>query len=366
MRMRMKLALAGCFLWLGCNGGTAVGTAQQGLAGGGGHTDTMAVIGDTPYGDFNNDLSQMNGFPALVDSINGDPDVSRVVHLGDIHSGKQHCYESWDQQVLGLFQSFDDPMIYTPGDNEWTDCNKSKEGGHGDAYAGGDPLANLALVRSLFFPDVGVTLGRHPAHVQSQARVSREYRDFVENVMWTQSGVVFVDFNFPGSNNDTLPWFGSDETDEQRALQANEVATRTAADNAWLDRAFAKATEDDAPGIVIMTQVNFWDEEAAGPGGDGTSAEDDTVLHLANLALAFGKPVLLLNGDTHVYEDDNPLLSTDPHYHIHPIGFDVPNFYRITVQSGVTEWVKLTVNHHDCNHGGNGPLFSWVRIPVAQ
>jgi hypothetical protein len=67
--------------------------------------------------------------------------------------------------------------VLTPGDNEWTDCHKKKEGGGAynattgqidyvtDAngnlidYSGGNPVDNLALVRSIFFPTPGGTLG---------------------------------------------------------------------------------------------------------------------------------------------------------------------------------------------------------------
>ena len=104
---------------------------------------------------------------------------------------------------------FKDPLVYTPGDNEWTDCHKAAEGGgayntttgqidyvldaHGNPvdYAGGDPLANLDLIRSIFFP-----------HARRDARAAQEAgalagagfdpahptdAQYVENVMWEQS-----------------------------------------------------------------------------------------------------------------------------------------------------------------------------------
>jgi len=37
MKARMKLALAGCFLWLGCSAGPDVGAMQSALKGGNGH-----------------------------------------------------------------------------------------------------------------------------------------------------------------------------------------------------------------------------------------------------------------------------------------------------------------------------------------
>ena len=38
----------------------------------------------------------------------------------------------------------------------------------------------------------------------------------------------------------------------------------------------------------------------------------------------------MFNGDSHVYQSDNPLSPTDPLNFMHP-GYDVPNFHRIVV-----------------------------------
>ena len=58
----------------------------------------------------------------------------------------------WNQAVYYKFQQFDSPVVYTPGDNEWADCHKSKQ------LSAGDPLKELASVRSLFFAKPGTTL----------------------------------------------------------------------------------------------------------------------------------------------------------------------------------------------------------------
>ena len=53
----------------------------------------MAVYGDAPYGTTPTDTSETDATPAFVDTVNADPAVSTVVHVGDIHSGKQFCTE---------------------------------------------------------------------------------------------------------------------------------------------------------------------------------------------------------------------------------------------------------------------------------
>ena len=66
-----------------------------------------------------------------------------------------------------------------------------QDGGNPVDYAGGDPIANLALVRSIFFAEPGRDARQqHDAgHVAGAGLRSRapEDREYVENVMWEQS-----------------------------------------------------------------------------------------------------------------------------------------------------------------------------------
>jgi hypothetical protein len=89
------------------------------------------------------------------------------------------------------------------------------------------------------------------------------------------------------------------------------------------------------------------------------------VSSIASHTLDFGKPVLLFNGDSHVYRSDNPLSAFDPLNYIHP-GYNVPNFHRVVVHGSTfpLEWLRLTVdpqadNAPDAN--AFGP-FSWDEV----
>jgi hypothetical protein len=327
---------------------------------------TIAVIGDWPY----NDLLLANS-NLLVNSINGDPAVRAVIHVGDIHSGSQPCTSAgilppiaasnpgWNQAVFQRFQQFRAPLVYTPGDNEWTDCHKSKE------KASGDPLKELASVRGLFFSRPGLTLGLGEMEVTTQASAFDPAfpadAQFVENVMWQESHVVFVTLNVPGSNNDTLPWTG---TFANAAAQAQEAADRNAANLRWLQSAFDFARRGNAKAVVIGLQADMWDPAAIVPGGDGLSAYTPLVKRLAALAIAFGRPVLLLNGDSHLYESDHPLAdpaSATGLIHGAPA---VPNLTRITVQGSTNapaEWLRLRID----TSSRNSP-FSWTNVPYCK
>jgi hypothetical protein len=74
---------------------------------------TYAIIGDTPYGQ-----PQIDNFPDDVAVINADPDVRLVVHLGDIKNGSSRCDTTYFQRIRADFDGFEDPLVYTPGDNE--------------------------------------------------------------------------------------------------------------------------------------------------------------------------------------------------------------------------------------------------------
>jgi hypothetical protein len=183
---------------------------------------------------------------------------------------------------------------------------------------------------------------------------------YVENVMWRASQVVFVTVNIPGSNNDGLKWTApfTDET-----ARAREAAQRTGAAIRWLQAAFARAEEGDARAVVIGLQADMWDPAALAAGGDGLGNYTLFVHELANLALHFRRPVLLLNGDSHVFGADRPLADpASPSGRIHGTPA-VPNLTRITVQGSTNapaEWLRLTIDPH------TAAVFSWENVPYCK
>src|SRR6202007_475213 len=102
----------------------------------------------------------------------------------------------------------------------------------------------------------GRSLGRNERRVLSQAHhfdpAHPTDAQFVENVMWEESHVVFVTVNLPGSNKDAFPWSG---ICAEPTAQAQEVAERTAADLRWLQAAFGRAESEYARAVVIGLQA---------------------------------------------------------------------------------------------------------------
>ncbi len=80
---------------------------------------------------------------------------------------------------------------------------------------------------------------------------------------------------------------------------------------------------------------------------------------LADLAVHFGRPVLLINGDSHLFGVDHPLADPlSPNGMIHNTQ-PVPNLTRITVQGSTNkprEWLRLTIDPHSPG------IFSWENV----
>lgn len=76
-----------------------------------------------------------------------------------------------------------------------------------------------------------------------------------------------------------------------------EISERTGADMRWLQTAFDEAARSHAKAVVIGLQA----------GGVGLDKYTHFVKLLANLGVKFARPVLMLNGDSHLYGAGQPL-----------------------------------------------------------
>jgi len=277
---------------------------------------TLAVIGDTPYG-----AQQIANFPNDVDRINADPAVSRVLHLGDIKNGSTVCSDGYYAFIRAQFDRFTDPLVYTPGDNEWTDCHRANNGSY-------NPLERLAKLRAVFFGQPGTTLGQEVA-------IEAQGGPVAENVTWSQGGAQFGLLHIVGSNNSRLPWTGlTAVTPEQLA----EVDERDAANLKWLNHIFARAQSSGAAGVAVGIQADTFDL-----GTPGTPAYDDArasfaafIKRLAQRAHDFHKPVLFIAGDSHQFTVDHPFTPGDAGYGVYDTTVDAPNVTRVIVQGSTS------------------------------
>lgn len=249
---------------------------------------TFVALGDMPYGPREQAYS---AFRALIAEINHRAPVF-TIHVGDTKSGVDPCS---DQELLtqrDFMNSFTSALIYTPGDNEWTDCHRLLAG----AY---DPLERLAFIRTHYFP-TDESLGERPIRLERQADLMPGFEPFVENSRFRHDGVWFITAHVVGSNNNLDDDPDSDAT--------REFLPRDKANRLWLTDSFDKAMAADAGAVVIAIHADMF--------GDGFDPQRETFARASGFrnfgktlvarARSFRKPVLLLFGDSHEFRVFHP------------------------------------------------------------
>jgi len=285
----------------------------------------FALMGDTPY---NN--AEVRALDALIDDINAQ-DLAFVVHVGDITSGRGPCTDAWFEARQRQYQRLRHPLILLPGDNDWVDCHRS----------GFDPMERLDKMRRLFHSG-DESIGQRTIRIERQSSNPR-FAEYREHVRWVAADVVFVGLNVQGSNNNLGRTSAMDEEHRRRMVAVL----------AWLDESMTLAAQRRLAGAVICIQGNP-DFEAryrrrAGV-GDGFEAFREA---LRAHALRFGKPILFVHGDTHWYQQDQPL--NDP-----STGKPIANFVRVEVPgSPQVRWLKAAISRE------RSGLFAITPAPTA-
>src|SRR5262245_60233813 len=203
---------------------------------------TIGVIGDMPY-----TAQQQAAFQAFINTMSADTSFHLAIHLGDIKSGSTACTDAYIRSIRDALDSYAGALVYTPGDNEWTDCHRNGSDPQ-------NPVERLDFLRAKFFFTPGMTLGHQPRQVLTQGGDNDSA--FVENQTWVESKTVLAVLNVPGSNNDLDPWTNGVGT---VAEQQEEFDTRLAADLAWLEQIFTLANESQARAVVLGMQAAMWD-----------------------------------------------------------------------------------------------------------
>ena len=249
---------------------------------------TFVALGDMPYGPRE---QAYPAYKALIAEINRRAPVF-TFHLGDTKSGLDPCSDELLLEQRDFMNSFASALVYTPGDNEWTDCHRLPAG----AY---DPLDRLRFIREHYFP-TALSLGGQPVRIERQADVMPGFEPFVENGRFNWRGVWFVTAHVVGSNNNFDAVEGSGATEEFLA--------RDEADRVWLADSFDKARAADADAVVVAIHADMF--------RDGFDPERETFAPysgfkdfgetLVREAKFFRKRVFLLFGDSHEFRVFHP------------------------------------------------------------
>ncbi|HEX7926896.1 MAG TPA: hypothetical protein VF678_04835, partial [bacterium] len=246
------------------------------------------AIGDVPYGESDGitpNAVELGKLDRLAAAANARA-FAFTVHVGDIKRGSNPCTRGYFQIVRNHFGLFQAPFIYTPGDNEWTDCHRAK--------SGMQPPAALQAVREVFFPNPRQSLGKRAMKLQSQAD-SPAYATFIENARWMREGVYFATLHVVGSN-DNLPDTAPGDPVEQSA--------RSQAALAWLAETMTLARQSRAPGVVFFMQADPW----VMPSVSGAEpAFTPLLLAFEQEVARYDGAVLLVHGDGHTFCMNHPL-----------------------------------------------------------
>ena len=305
----------------------------------------IALWGDLPYSAVQADP----GVPNLIDDMNRS-DIQFSVHDGNLKAGNgvtgnppsSNCDDALYARALGWFNSLEKPAIFTPGDNDWTDCDRPSNGGY-------NSRERLDHERQLFFSS-DRSLGEHT--LKQEVQSTPDCLGFtgptacVENRRWIFHKVMYVTVNIQGSCDnlcDTAP-------------DPAEHATRQAADIAWINAAFAEAgVQKEIAAIMVIGQADPGFDASDGTRAPlrnpRTLAETDSnpdgyqafLVAFRDDIVAFKKPVVYVHGDSHYFRVDRPMQDSQ--------GRRLENFTRVetfgdNAANGPNDvhWVKALVD----------------------
>lgn len=277
--------------------------------------DTVfAVVGDVPYGE-----QALQRFPELVTSMEqASPDFA--IHVGDIKGGSAPCTNEMLSARIKAIDEIKLPVIYIPGDNDWTDCHRRRAGRF-------LPQERLQFLRRIAYPELGQSLGSPTLALESQASQSR-WTEFPEHAYWKSGTTSFLTLHVLGSDNGLSQFKSRVEADD------DEVKRRIEATLHWLEYGFEQAEGSDALVIAIHGNPFGMSERRARKYPIRPYA--DFLASLKNGAAAFNKPVLLIHGDTHDYKFDQPIEDSNDE--------TISNLFRLEgIGSPDIGWVKVSI-----------------------
>jgi len=262
----------------------------------------FVVISDMPYTDMEYALLEHpdGAIAKAIKALN--PSV--LIHLGDFKKSRLSCsdelYKDSYRQIAHLNPH---KTVFTPGDNDWTDCDRFM------LSTRHDELERLDYLRQLFFH-------QDPQQLTKDIPGLIRQEGFIENAFWRIGPIVFATLHIPGTNNGRKEILRSDV---QAAL--DEADYRDQSNEKWLQQLFAAA--ESAQAVVIAFHADMFDfdhDQPACSAENRTDCDGYRMLRelIKNYSLQFKKPVLAIHGDTLPYCLHQPYTL-------------IPNLWRLNV-----------------------------------
>jgi len=281
-----------------------------------------------------------------INSIN-EHKVDFSIFNGDSKDGATQCSNNAiGEHVMDYFKRLHNSVLYSVGDNEWTDCHRANDGSY-------NPIERLSYIRKIFFSKP-TTQGNNALSVERQGKLGQAYS---ENSRFVKNSVMFVALHIPGSNNNfvstpSLCSRYSTRTQEDCDLQTKEYVARNAKNLQWLQSSFAKAKKEKLAGIVINIQADPYFAFKMSGGrykNDFLVSLDPTINGYADFfhelikqTDSFHGQVLLNHSDSHYFKLDKAMLDKS--------GAIISNFTRVENFGGIEQsWIEMTVNPNSKN-----------------
>jgi hypothetical protein len=230
----------------------------------------FVLIGDVPYFRLE-ELMLEQMFEAF------DDDLAFVIHIGDLKAGWERCDDALLEARAALLERSPVPLVYVPGDNEWSDCSRPRAGGF-------DPHERLDWLRRRFFAKPAAVGGRADrSGLAFERQADARAGGLLENLRWRRGGVRFVTLNLPGGNNGL----------RAAGLGIEDWRARERLNAEWLRDSYALAARERDAAVVVAAHANpRFDRRRK----DGYA---DFRALLVELSEGFPGPTLFLHGDTH-------------------------------------------------------------------
>ncbi|NJN23776.1 MAG: hypothetical protein HC810_04460 [Acaryochloridaceae cyanobacterium RL_2_7] len=239
----------------------------------------FVVMGDMPYSDYEREQLQGN-IKAAIAAAN----VPFLIHYGDFKAGNVSCTDEVFRQAKADMDALHPRVFYTPGDNDWTDCDRSKLK---------QPVSELERLDFLRGSSLTLASRKRLAAKSNTPRMLAGGKMgfyFPRYILWGQrmaAEQVLLD-----DPNDAIA----------------RVNQRDQANQKWLKNAFVQATEKDAQAIVLVMQADISETSGQPTCTETLTTDCDPYeafrAQLRQLASEFRdsdsalKPILLVHGDT--------------------------------------------------------------------
>lgn len=291
---------------------------------------SIILFGDMPYDAKQEQMLKNKIIPKIKATDN-----DFTVHLGDFLAGSSF-HSCTDDNIINardyIYNASPNKTFFTPGDNDWTDCDRKSKEQRFSEYE------RLDFLRKIFYTPL-------PQYLDEFSVISQE--NYPENMQWYVNNIIYLTLHIVGTNN------GRDNIlldDNKKALK--KINARDQANIAWLKNAKRLALEKNAAAIIIFSQADITKVKKRffGLFNEGQCANDELSdcngfaiyqQNLINIAKEFKKPVFYIHGDTGDY-------CIDKKFGINKFsGGNAPNLWRVNNAGDfqVIDAVKMVINH---------------------